>query len=213
MNWALDDRYPVMPWQEIDNVVFDVGNVLLNFHPKEILAELFPEQPELQAVLYRKCMLSPYWIAMDEGIMTPEEIVQAMTGLDRELEPQVRRVMTGWMDLKEVNEEGVAVLRKSREMGKKVYVLSNYGREAFAFMERKYDFMNLFDGKVVSAHVHQLKPGAEIFNTLRDTCGLDPARSLFIDDSYMNIEAALREGWQGICFNAPGKLRRFFGLD
>lgn len=39
-NMMLDDLYPTMPWDKIDQVVFDVGNVLLKFDPQRFLDEL-----------------------------------------------------------------------------------------------------------------------------------------------------------------------------
>ena len=65
---------------------------------------------------------------------------------------------------------------------------------------------NLFDELVVSGYVHKVKPSPDIFQHVIETYQLDPARTLFIDDSFMNIEACLFAGWQGICFNVPGKL-------
>ena len=32
--WTIDDQYETMPWDELDAVVFDVGNVLLSYSPE-----------------------------------------------------------------------------------------------------------------------------------------------------------------------------------
>ena len=40
--WTLDDRYETMPWDALDAVVFDVGNVLLSYSPEEELEAFFP---------------------------------------------------------------------------------------------------------------------------------------------------------------------------
>ena len=93
--------------------------------------------------------------------------------------------------------------------GKRVFVLSNYQREAFDRVEREYPFFALFEGRVVSAREGMIKPNADIYECLTQRYGLDPARTLFIDDTAANIEAALHLGWQGFCLNAPGKLSAF----
>lgn len=71
---TLDDQFETMPWDAIDAVVFDVGNVLLAFAPmKEIIQERLPDHPELHQILLKKTVQSPYWIMLDHGSITQEE--------------------------------------------------------------------------------------------------------------------------------------------
>lgn len=211
MRLMLDDLYETMPWEAIDNVVFDVGNVLLRFSPRELLEKYLPDQPELHPVLLERIFHSPYWPMMDRGLLTCEEAIRPMVGRHTELLPAVTHMMTEWVKLDAV-EEGVAVLHACKAQGKKLYVLSNYGASAFPIAQQRHDFFQLFDGIVVSAREHMVKPEDRIYRLLTDRYQLDPARTLFIDDSPVNIESALLEGWQGICFNRSGKLREFFAL-
>lgn len=210
---TLDDRFPSMPWDLIDNVVFDVGNVLVAFSPSEILHDTLPDHPELYETLQCKVFRSPYWIMLDRGEMNPAQAAEAMIGRDNELSKPIQRVMRDWVDLKHVITEGVEALKICHAHGKRLYVLSNYGKEPFDFIQQKYDFFRLFDGMVISSHVHLLKPSAEIYRCLTDTYSLNPARTLFIDDTPANVEGALNVGWQGFCYNRPGKLRAFFGEE
>ena len=103
-------------------------------------------------------------------------------------------------------------LRLCKAKGKRCLILSNYRAESFRQIEEKFDFFRLADGMVISSRVHLLKPTAEIYHYLLDHFRLDGNRTLFIDDAPANIEGALRCGIQGLCFNAPGKLKRFFGF-
>ena len=64
---------------------------------------------------------------------------------------------------------------------------------------------------MISAREGLVKPDPAIYKTLTDRYGLDPARTLFIDDAAANIEGAIHAGWQGFWFNRPGKLSAFFG--
>lgn len=212
MRLTLDGQYAAMPWEEIDHVIFDVGNVLIAYSPDKILAELLPEEPALYPVLKERVFHSPYWPMLDRGLLSSEEAIEPMCALHPELKPAVTRIMTGWHDLKDVIEEGLNTLRKCKAMGKKLYVLSNYNDKAFEYIRQKYDFWDLFDGFLISAQEGLIKPDPAIFRLLIDRFQLDPARSLFIDDSPANIEAALYCGLQGICYNRAGKLQEFFGL-
>ncbi|MGN0778497.1 MAG: HAD family hydrolase [Aristaeellaceae bacterium] len=212
MRLTLDDQYSTMPWDAIDAVVFDVGNVLLRFDPAGIAAEVLPEQPELHQAVLDRTVRTPYWIMLDHGTVTQEEAVKAMIGRYRELEAPIRRFMSRWLELKTPIDEGVAALKACKAHGKKLYVLSNYNGESFRWVDDHFDFFRLFDGMVISSRVQQLKPNAEIYRTLTERFGLNAARTLFIDDAPANIEGALHAGWQGLCFNVPGKLNTFFQL-
>ena len=212
-NLMLDDLYPAMPWDRIDNVVFDVGNVLLRFSPEDFLKELVPERPELHAALLQRVFRSPYWIMMDYGEADCRSAGDMMSLGHPELEPYIRRIMSGWKEMRVTVPEGVAALRCCREHGKRIFILSNYGDDSFAVVEEKYDFLREADGRVVSSREHLMKPDPAIYRLLTDRYGLDPARTLFIDDSTANICVPLALGWQGICFNEAGKLERFFDLN
>jgi len=206
----IDDMYDTMPWDRLDAVVFDVGNVLLSFQAKELLDMLVPERPDLHDELTIRIFKSPYWCMRDRGTATVEEVITAMSAHAPELEPYIRRVMLGWIDLP-VMPEGVAALKACKEHGVRLYALTNYADKEFAYACKKNEFFSLFDDFVVSGRVHLIKPGHEIYEHLTERFGLDPARTLFIDDTPGNVEGALECGWQGLCYNRPGKLYRFFG--
>lgn len=210
MYLMIDDAYETMPWDKIDTVVFDVGNVLLSFCPDKILETNFPGDTELHSKLTEIAFKSPYWTMLDRGLLTTEEAIEHICARHPEERDAVTKLMYGWIDLKDVCTENVEVLKQCKAMGKKTVVLSNYHKEPFAYIRKKYDFFNLFDDIVVSAHIGLLKPDLDIYKYVTDTYSLVPERTLFIDDTPMNIEAALRMGWQGFLYNKQGKSEKFF---
>lgn len=207
----LNDRYEHMPWDEIDTVVFDVGNVLLSYDPDQIMREQLPGKEELYPYLKTRVNNSPYWVALDHGTMTRKEALEKMIGCDEHLREEITRLCYNWIEMKDVIEEGIRALKTCKAHGKKLIVLSNYSDDGFDVVENKYDFFKLFDGKVISSRVRMVKPDRGIYLATQEMYGLEPARTLFIDDSPANIETALFLGWQGICFNRPGMLDAFFG--
>lgn len=183
---TLNDQYDTMPWDRIDAVVFDVGNVLLSFEPMEdIMTKRLPDHPEMHQRLLKKTVQSPYWIMLDHGTITQEEAIIAMTGREK-------------------------ALKACKAHGKKTYVLSNYHDAAFDYAVKTHDFFRLFDGFVVSARVGMVKPDPAIFRYLTETFRLQPERTLFIDDGNANVEAALHAGWQGLHYSEKGMLTKFF---
>ena len=233
---TFDDIYETMPWDAVDAVVFDVGQVLLSYNPQEILDEHVPDRPDLHPILLEKIFRSPYWLMRDHGLMTRDEAIEAMIGRDEPLRPYITRVMHNWVvrnaadcgcgerpyitrvmhnwvDLKKVLPEGLKTLQSCKAHGKKVYVLSNYADDAFAVVEHKYDFFNLFDAKFVSGRLKLMKPSEQIFQYVISATGHEPSRVLFLDDTPGNVEGALFCGWQSLCVSHPGKLTEFFGLE
>jgi len=205
----IDDMYTQMPWDQIDAVVFDVGNVLLKWQAQELLTRLVPERPDLHEELTRRIFKSPYWCMRDRGSATVEEVIDAMSAGNAGIVPYVRRVMEKWIDLPAIA-EGVEALKKCKARGVSLYALTNYADREFAYACEKHEFFDLFDGFVVSARLGMVKPSLEIYDHLTHTYELNPARTLFIDDSPANVEAALHYGWQALCYNRDGKLSEFF---
>lgn len=206
---TFDDLYPVMPWDAIDGVVFDVGNVLIGFDPNELLRRHLPDYEPLWPEIMARVFRSPYWCMLDRGSAPLREIAERMIGAHEELRVPIERIMRGWPDLRDPVPEGVAALETCRAHGKRTYVLSNYHHEAFALVRDRFAFFRDFDGMAVSGELHLCKPDAAIYRWLTDTYSLDPARLLFIDDSPANVEAALLLGWNALCYNRPGQLTAF----
>ena len=205
----IDDMYTQMPWDQINAVVFDVGNVLLKWQAQELLTRLVPERPDLHEELAQRIFKSPYWCMRDRGSATVEEVIDAMSAGNAGIVPYVRRVMEKWIDLPTIV-EGVEALKKCKARGVRLYALTNYADREFAYACEKHEFFDLFDGLVVSARLGMVKPSLEIYDYLTRTYELNPARTLFIDDSPANVEAALHYGWQALCYNRDGKLSEFF---
>lgn len=210
MNLMINDKFATMPWDEIDTIVFDVGNVLLSYQAQELLDRIVPEIPELHPELTVRIFRSPYWCMRDRGSATLEEVIAAMASGRADLEPYVRRVMTRWIDLDPIP-EGVRALECCKAHGKRLIALTNYADKEFAYACSKHSFFGLFDGYVVSGRLHMVKPERMIYDHLIDAYALYPSRTLFIDDAPANIEAALEAGWQALCYNHAGKLDAFFG--
>lgn len=205
----IDECYDHMPWDALDAIVFDVGDVLLHYSPEAELEHFFPGDHEKHEYLLRKIIHTPYWNMLDRGTLTLDEAIVAMAGRDMDLKKDIRTMLENFPCFNTVVEEGVCTLKASFARRKRVFVLSNYQDKAFDRVEAQYDFFDLFEAKIVSAKVKMIKPNPEIYDYVIKTYELDPSRTLFIDDTPANIEGAMHMGWQGFCLNRPGKLSDF----
>ena len=174
-------------------LVFDVGNVLVRFDPREI-ADSFG----LSDALYRGVFESGLWFWMDTGLMTEETLARMMCeAAHTSSEEDLARVTELLHDFVRV-ETALPIsslLPELRQAGKRLYYLSNYGPAAFDKTMKRFPFFQLFDGGVVSGREHILKPMPRIYELLCERCHFRPEEALFIDDNSDNIRAAEKLGF------------------
>jgi 2-haloacid dehalogenase len=94
-----------------------------------------------------------------------------------------------------------------RGFGIRLLALTNWSHETFPIALRRFAFLAWSEGIVVSGRELLVKPDPAIFKLLIDRYRLDPASTVFIDDSIRNVEAAEVEGLHGIHFQGAGDLR------
>jgi putative hydrolase of the HAD superfamily len=103
----------------------------------------------------------------------------------------------------------LAELRQRRdEAGDiRLFYLSNMPAPYARVLQERHEFIQWFDGGIFSGDVQLAKPQPEIFQLLAARHGLQPGRTVFIDDMPYNVDAAAALGWHGIRFETPEGLR------
>ena len=207
-----DLLYGTMPWHKVDAVIFDIGNVMIRYAPDDFLQILFPGDEQKQRDMMARVYKGPYWPCFDRGTMEYEEAARRLTETYGGSYADYMHALEGWIEIKPPVEEGFRAARRCRRAGKRLYLLSNYPRRGYERMREKYAglFGDLFDGGVISCYEHQLKPEREIYQTLIGRYGLEPSRSLFIDDTLGNVEGAMKMGIHGFHMHESGMMDRFF---
>jgi 2-haloacid dehalogenase len=85
--------------------------------------------------------------------------------------------------------------------------LTNWSGETFPVARRRFDFLDWFEGIVVSGDERLIKPDPAIFQRLLQRYAIDPARALYIDDAPRNVEAAEKLGMHAFWFRDAAALR------
>ena len=185
----------------IDAVIFDIGNVLIEWHPERYydrtigadrrramfaeidlhgMNDLVDRGADFQSTVYKTAEKYPHW---------------------RE---EIRHWHDNWLDLAQpVIEHSVALLRALRADGVPVFALTNFGIRTFEIAEMAYPFLAEFDRRYVSGHMGVIKPEARIYEIVEEDCGIAPDRLLFTDDRPENIAMAQSRGWQTHLFDGP----------
>ena len=183
----------------IKNVIFDVGNVLVDFRWRELMEDL--ELPkELQSVFEKSAFTSPWWGQLDLGVMEEEDILVKLREDNREHLEEFNLVWDNRDKLVEPYDYAVSWIDSLKQQGRKVYLLSNYPKNMFTLHTEcgAFPFIDHVDGKVVSGFVKMVKPNADIYEYLMKQYDLKAEECVFLDDRLDNVEGARALGMKGI---------------
>jgi epoxide hydrolase-like predicted phosphatase len=191
----------VIPDGEIDTVVFDIGNVLVNFSWREKLEKLGFEDGMIERIA-KATVDSSDWVELDRGVLTTEEIIDLFVENDPEIEAEIRRAFADFTDIVTKREETIPWIRSLKAAGYKVLVLSNFSKVAVEGCADAMKFLEEVDGGILSYRDKVVKPDEAIYKLLMERYDLVPEKTVFIDDTPVNIETARRLGWKGIVFKS-----------
>jgi 2-haloacid dehalogenase len=189
-------------------VVFDLGGVLLDWNPRHLYRKLFGDEQEMERFLSEVCTME-WHHAHDLGV-PPEQTSPPLAAAH----PEYADEIWAWTRRSEEMlagpiEGSVEILHSLKAAGVPCYALTNMERWTYPGRRERYPFLRWFDGTVVSGFEGVAKPDARIFELLLDRFRLAPARTVLVDDSPVNVEAARRAGMQAIEFQSPEGLRRW----
>lgn len=185
----------------IKNVIFDIGNVLVDFRWRALMEEL-GFQKELQPLFDKTVFGSHWWNELDRGTLEEAEAREKLREDNREHASEFDLLWANRHMLVEPFDYSVSWIERLKQQGLKVYLLSNYPKEMFLLHEECgcFPFLDIVDGKVVSAFVQLVKPDAGIYQYLMKEYGLQAQECVFIDDRRENVGTAEALGMKGIVF-------------
>lgn len=184
---------------EIKNVVFDMGGVLMKYDP-EAFARPHVESDEDARLVAEQVFGGREWPLQDAGVVDAETIGWTAAGrLPERLREAAMQTALRWFEQREYFAGADEAIRELKRRGYGIYLLSNAGVQFDQYKE-SLPAWECFDGVVVSAFVHLMKPDARIFSLLADTYGLSCDECLFVDDVAVNVEGARRAGMHGLVY-------------
>lgn len=187
------------------NIIFDLGNVLLDFNPRDYLKNKISDD-KLEDV-FKAVFTSEEWIMLDRGTITEKEAINNIISRNSIYIKEINLAFESWYDILKPIEESINILMSLKKNGYKIYYLSNFHQLAFAEVTKKNSFFELFDGGVVSYEEKLIKPEEDIYKLVLDRYKLNPSETIFIDDTKVNVDAANSIGIKGILFKDSEKLR------
>lgn len=177
----------------IEAVVFDIGNVLIEWNPERFYDWQFGRAT--REALFAEVDLHAMNEAIDAGAPFRDTV---MDWADRHPDwaDEIRLWHDSWLDMASPRIEGsIALLRALRLRGVPVFALTNFGIGTFEVAKTRYDFLTEFDMAFVSGHLGVTKPAPRIYEIVETEARVPPGRLLFADDRADNIAAAQARGW------------------
>ena len=189
----------------LTTVVFDIGGVLLDWNPRYLYSQVFREASEVEYFLENIC--THEWHHRHNLGEDVQESCERLAALH----PEYREMIMAWGERGEEMVSGqidevVSVLDMVKSRGYRSYALSNMERCSFLARRTRFEFFDWFDGCVISGFEGVAKPERQIFDILFARYQVEPARSIFIDDSVRNIDMARSLGMRAIQYESPSGL-------
>lgn len=190
----------------IDHIVFDIGKVLIHYDPNIPFSRLIPDDAERRWFFDNVCT-HDWNLEQDRG-RTWAQAEALLIAEHPKHEPHIRAFRTHWHEMVSHAYDGsVAILESLIDQGRDVTMLTNFAADTFVEARKIFPFLNRPRGVTVSGEIGLIKPDVAIYERHARDFGLKPEATIFIDDSFPNVEGARAAGWQAVHFKDPATLR------
>jgi putative hydrolase of the HAD superfamily len=207
-------------------VVFDIGGVLLSepyaraqivvmlkkfgssLFSGKFFSTIINYKKETNALFDPQCY--PIWDSISLGVSERQAAEKAIEKVKEilnkgELVSITKEDITSFFDhvrkYTKIIPRGLQILKKAKEKGYKVYLLSNISKEDHEYYLKRKDLVEIFrlaDGGIMSYKVKANKPDAKIYNELLKAYNLKPEECLFLDNRKAMVDGARKVGIDGI---------------
>lgn len=191
---------------QIKAIIFDYGNVLIEWEPRYVYNRYFPNDPEGMERFFKEVDFLGWNAHQDRGRTFTEGVADLSSQF-----PQYTHLIQAyhdhWKDSIGISyTDTVEIMKQLKQKGYPLYGLSNWSAETFPYAQEKFDFFHLLDDMVVSGLVGHVKPEPEIYHLILEKIGRPAQECLFVDDSLANIQQAQKMGFETIQFLSPEQL-------
>nr|WP_067053410.1 HAD family phosphatase [Mucilaginibacter sp. L294] len=191
----------------INTIIFDLGAVLVDWNPHYLYRNLFTDEQEMKDFLAN--ITTPDWNEEQDAGRSLQEATDLLVQQHPHHEANIRAFYGRWDEmLGDAIEGTVEIFKQLKNSGKyKIYALTNWSAETFPVALNRYDFLNWFDGIVVSGTEKMRKPNPAFYQLLLDRYHAKASEALFIDDNLRNVLAAQKLGINSIHFSSAEQLK------
>ncbi|MGV8947524.1 MAG: HAD family hydrolase [Lutibacter sp.] len=193
---------------KIDTIIFDLGGVLVDWKPEYLYRKLFNgDEEKVQWFLTNVC--TSEWNAEQDAGRTIEEAENIKIAEFPQHEDLIRLYYKNWhLMFSGPIKENVELFKSLKSTGNyKIYALTNWGAEKWDKALELFPFFYDFDGVVVSGQEKTRKPYPKIYHIIINKYGINPEKTIFIDDNLENVIAAKSLKLKGIHYKFTQQLK------
>lgn len=194
----------------IKTIIFDLGGVLIDWNPEYLYRKIFAEEAEMRHFLEK--VATPDWNEQQDAGRPLDEATEWLAARHPEYDAEIRAYYGRWEEMLGGAIPGTVALLEQlhQQNGHQLLALTNWSAETFPIAMERYDFLQLFEGILVSGQEKLKKPDPKIYRMIIERFNVNPRQTLFIDDSLRNVEGARNAGLSAVHFKSPEQLERTF---
>ena len=184
-----------------DTIIFDLGGVLIDWNPNYVFDTIFKDDHERRSFFFNN-VCTPDWNENQDAGYPLQQATADKINEFPEWEMEIKAFYGRWEEmLGDAIHHTVEILKKIKDANShRLYALTNWSHETFPVALEKFEFLQWFDGIVVSGTEKTRKPFPEFYQILFDRYSVDPKQAVFIDDNLRNVQAGQALGLTGVHF-------------
>lgn len=193
---------------KLQTIIFDLGGVLIDWNPRYVYRQIFDSEEKIDWFFENICTSD--WNENQDAGRSLQAATDELLLKHPEYHEEIKAYYGRWEEmLGGPIHDTVDILQKIKSEGRfRLFALTNWSAETFPVALERYDFLQWFEGIVMSGEEQTRKPFADIYEILLDRYDVHAGSALFIDDSLRNIKGAEAVGIRGIHFQSPQQLKQ-----
>lgn len=189
------------------NIIFDFGNVLVQWHPELVYGDYFGD--EAKAWWFLRHVADNEWRLRIDAGESSETCIRELQQRQPEYAEAIELYRSKWREMLTDEVPGMReLLHQLSTVNYQLYGLTNWSMESFPEAREHFGILQMIDRYVVSGAEGYVKPDPRLFQVLLDRYGLRAEECIFIDDNPDNVAAARNMGMRGIVFTNAESLRK-----
>jgi len=193
----------------INAVVFDLGNVLVDFDHMVAARKIFGLTKKTPQEIFDLFFDSELVALFEEGKIAPPQFfakTKKMLGLDLDYD----NFLPVWNEIFSFTENNRQVYDLAKSLNKryKVALLTNINALHFDYLKKKFPIFDAFPNIITSFETGARKPAPLIYEKALDLLGAAPQDTFYTDDRIDLIEKACSLGIRGFVFKGVEQLKR-----